>query len=134
METLTNIALDIPVPSTSEDTPAPSALETLISVTPSAAVKIQELMTKQGDAVYGLRMSVLAGGCSGFQYQMALEETPTDNDQVFTSNGIKVFVDNKSARYLAGVQVDYKHGLMESGFNITNPNAQATCGCGQSFR
>ncbi|ETX03222.1 MAG: hypothetical protein ETSY1_00695 [Candidatus Entotheonella factor] len=125
MDTLTNITLD---------TPAPASLETLIHVTPSAAEKIQELMAKEGDADYGLRMSVLAGGCSGFQYQMGLEEAPTDNDQVFTSNGIKVFVDNKSALYLAGVQVDYKNGLMESGFNITNPNAQTTCGCGQSFR
>jgi iron-sulfur cluster assembly accessory protein len=107
---------------------------TLINVTPAAAAKIRELMAQEGDAEYGLRMSVLAGGCSGFQYQMGLEETPTGNDQVFTSNGIKVFVDNKSALYLAGVQVDYKNGLMESGFNITNPSAQATCGCGQSFR
>ncbi len=122
---LTNITLD---------TPAPMSSETLIHVTPAAADKIRELMAKEGDADYGLRMSVLAGGCSGFQYQMGLEETPTDNDQVFTSNGIQVFVDNKSALYLSGVQVDYKNGLMESGFNITNPNAQATCGCGQSFR
>ena len=125
MQTLTNITLD---------TPAPMASETLIYVTPAAAAKIQELMARQGDAEYGLRMGVMAGGCSGFQYQMTLEETPNDNDQVFTSNGIKVFVDNKSALYLAGVQVDYKNGLMESGFSITNPNAQATCGCGQSFR
>jgi iron-sulfur cluster assembly accessory protein len=125
MDTLTNITLD---------TPTPIASDTLINVTPAAAAKIRELMAQEGDAEYGLRMRVLAGGCSGFQYQMALEETPTDNDQVFTSNGIKVFVDNKSAMYLAGVQVDYKNTLMESGFNITNPNAQATCGCGQSFR
>jgi iron-sulfur cluster assembly accessory protein len=125
MDNLTNITLD---------TPAPAASGTLIEVTPAAAAKIQELMAKEGDAEYGLRMGVLAGGCSGFQYHMSLEETPRESDQVFTSNGIKVFVDNKSALYLAGVQVDYKNGLMESGFSITNPNAQATCGCGQSFR
>ena len=125
MDNLMNITLD---------TPAPAAFDTLIHVTPAAAAKIQELMAKEGEADYGLRMSVLAGGCSGFQYQMGLEETPTDKDQVFTSNGVKVFVDNKSAQYLAGVQVDYKNTLMESGFNITNPNASATCGCGQSFR
>jgi iron-sulfur cluster assembly accessory protein len=125
METLTNITLD---------TPTPLASETLINVTPTAAAKIRELMAQEGKAEYGLRMSVLAGGCSGCQYHMGLEETPTDNDQVFASNGIKVFVDNKSALYLAGVQVDYKNSLMESGFTITNPNAQATCGCGQSFR
>jgi iron-sulfur cluster assembly accessory protein len=125
METLMNITLD---------TPTPLASETLINVTPTAAAKIRELMAQEDKAEHGLRMSVLAGGCSGFQYQMGLEETPTDNDHVFTSNGIKVFVDNKSALYLAGVQVDYKNSLMESGFSITNPNAQATCGCGQSFR
>lgn len=125
MDTLTNITLD---------TPAPLASETLITVTPAAAAKIQELMAQEGGAAHGLRMSVMAGGCSGFQYQMALEAAPSDNDQVFTSNGIKVFVDNKSALYLAGVQVDYKNSLMESGFNITNPSAQSTCGCGQSFR
>jgi len=125
MDNLTNLTLD---------PPAPPAFETLIHITPAAAAKIQELMAKEGDAEYGLRMAVMAGGCSGFQYQMGLEEAPTDKDQVFTSNGIKVFVDNKSALYLAGVQVDYKNGLMESGFSITNPNASATCGCGQSFR
>ena len=105
----------------------------MITITESAATKIKELMPQ--DAVeYGLRMRVVGGGCSGLQYQMGLEEEPGSSDKVFTSNGIKVFVDMKSALYLAGTEVDYLNGLMESGFKITNPNAKTTCGCGQSFR
>ncbi len=112
----------------------PPAGESLITITASAAAKINELIAKEGDAEYGLRMRVIGGGCSGLQYQMAIEETPAENDNVFTSNGVKVFVDTKSAPFLAGVEIDYLNGLMESGFKVSNPNAQTTCGCGQSFR
>jgi iron-sulfur cluster assembly accessory protein len=104
----------------------------MVTITEAAAIKIKELMP-EGNAEYALRMRVVGGGCSGLQYQMGLEEVPGTNDKVFTSNGIKVFVDTKSALYLAGAQVDYLNGLMESGFKITNPNAKTTCGCGQSF-
>jgi iron-sulfur cluster assembly protein len=104
----------------------------MVTITETAAAKIKELMP-EGDTEYALRMRVVGGGCSGLQYQMGLEEKPGDNDKVFTSNGIKVFVDTKSALYLAGAEVDYLNGLMESGFKITNPNATTTCGCGQSF-
>jgi iron-sulfur cluster assembly accessory protein len=106
----------------------------LVHITDTAAAKIKELMPQDTDTEYALRMRVVGGGCSGMQYQMGLEETPKENDKVFTSNGIKVFIDMKSALYLAGAQIDYLNGLMESGFKITNPNAQTTCGCGQSFR
>jgi iron-sulfur cluster assembly accessory protein len=105
----------------------------MITVTETAAAKIKELMP-QGAEEYGLRMRVVGGGCSGLQYQMGLEEAPTPNDKVLTSNGIKIFIDLKSALYLAGAEVDYLNGLMQSGFKITNPNAKTTCGCGQSFR
>jgi iron-sulfur cluster assembly accessory protein len=104
----------------------------MITITESAATKIKQLMP-EGDVEYGLRMRVVGGGCSGFQYQMGLEETPGANDRVYTSNGVKVFIDMKSALYLAGVEVDYLDGLMQSGFKISNPNAKTTCGCGQSF-
>ena len=104
----------------------------MVTITEAAAVKIKELMP-EGETEYALRMRVVGGGCSGLQYQMGLEETPGANDKIFTSNGIKVFVDTKSALYLAGSQVDYLNSLMESGFKITNPNAKTTCGCGQSF-
>lgn len=105
-----------------------------IVITDAAAVKIKELMPKDAEIEHALRMRVIGGGCSGFQYQMGLEETPNENDKVFTSNGIKVFIDMKSVSYLEGTEVDYLNGLMESGFKVTNPNAQSTCGCGQSFR
>jgi iron-sulfur cluster assembly accessory protein len=105
----------------------------MITITEAAASKIKELMP-QDDVEYGLRMRVVGGGCSGLQYQMGLEEEPGSTDKVFTSSGIKVFIDTKSALYLAGAEVDYLNGLMESGFKITNPNAKTTCGCGQSFR
>ena len=91
-------------------------------------------MTHEGHGESALRMRVAGGGCSGFQYQLLLEETPAAQDLVCTSNGITMFIDPKSAVYLRGVQIDYVNGLNESGFKITNPNAQSTCGCGQSFR
>jgi iron-sulfur cluster assembly accessory protein len=104
----------------------------MITITEAAATKIKQLMP-EGEVEYGLRMRVVGGGCSGMQYQMGLEESPGANDKVYTSNGVKVFIDMKSALYLAGAEVDYLDGLMQSGFKITNPNAQTTCGCGQSF-
>lgn len=105
----------------------------MVTITDAAAARLKELMPEDGNE-HALRMRVIGGGCSGLQYQMGLEAEAKENDKVFTINGIKVFIDTKSALYLAGVQVDYLNGLMESGFKITNPNAQTTCGCGQSFR
>jgi iron-sulfur cluster assembly protein len=102
----------------------------MITITESAAEKIKELAP---DPNYALRMRVVGGGCSGLQYQMGLEDEQNATDKVLTSNGIKVLVDMKSALYLAGAEVDYINGLMESGFKISNPNAKTTCGCGQSF-
>jgi iron-sulfur cluster assembly accessory protein len=107
--------------------------QTMITITTAAAAKIKQLAPK-ADAERGLRMRVVGGGCSGLQYQMELEEAPGANDKVFTSNGIKVFIDMKSALYLTDAKLDYLDSLMQSGFKITNPNAQTTCGCGQSFR
>jgi iron-sulfur cluster assembly accessory protein len=104
----------------------------MITITKAAAAKITALRPK-GDAEYGLRMRVVGGGCSGLQYQMEIEAAPGANDKVFTSNGVKVFLDTKSVLYLAGVELDYLDGLEQSGFKITNPNAKTTCGCGQSF-
>jgi len=104
----------------------------MITITKAAAIQIKELVPEE-DAECGLRMRVVGGGCSGLQYQMELEEAPGAGDKVFTSNGIKVFIDMKSALYLADAEIDYLDGLMQSGFKITNPNAQTTCGCGHSF-
>jgi iron-sulfur cluster assembly accessory protein len=104
-----------------------------ITLTENAAKKIQDFMKQTGKEGYGLRMRVIGGGCSGLQYQLGIDEKPAPGDKVLDSHGVQVFVDLKSALYLAGVEVDYVEGLMESGFKITNPNAKSTCGCGQSF-
>jgi iron-sulfur cluster insertion protein len=108
--------------------------ESIIEITDAAADKINQIITQQASGETALRMRVVGGGCSGFQYQLALEEAPSAGDHVFASNGITMFIDPKSAMYLTGTQVDYINGLNESGFKISNPNAQSTCGCGQSFR
>jgi iron-sulfur cluster assembly protein len=105
----------------------------MITITDSAAAKIRELAPVETQEKYALRMRVVGGGCSGLQYQMGLEEEQNPNDKVFVSNGVRVFIDMKSALYLAGAEVDYLDGLMQSGFKISNPNAKTTCGCGQSF-
>lgn len=105
----------------------------MITITDAAATKIKELTPADMQDKYALRMRVVGGGCSGLQYQMGLEEEYGPSDKVLTINGVKVFVDMKSALYLAGAEVDYIDGLMQSGFKITNPNAKTTCGCGQSF-
>jgi iron-sulfur cluster insertion protein len=108
--------------------------ERLLDITDAAAAKINQIITHDAHGESALRLRVVGGGCSGFQYQLVLEETPSAEDLVFTSNGITMFIDQKSAGYLRGVQIDYMNGLNESGFKISNPNAQSTCGCGQSFR
>jgi iron-sulfur cluster assembly accessory protein len=104
-----------------------------VTLTETAAKKIQDFMKQTGKEGYGLRMRVAGGGCSGLQYQLGIDEKAAAGDKVLESNGVPIFVDLKSALYLAGTEVDYVEGLMESGFKITNPNAKSTCGCGQSF-
>lgn len=81
----------------------------------------------------GLRVRVVPGGCSGFQYAMNLEENAAETDEVIEKDGIKVFVDMFSAQYLNGVEIDYVNNVMGSGFTFNNPNATGGCGCGSSF-
>lgn len=103
-----------------------------ITLTERAAEKILSF-AKQVGTEWGLRVRVIGGGCSGLQYHLAIDEKPEAGDKVIEANGVKIFIDLKSALYLAGTEIDYIEGLMESGFKITNPNAKSTCGCGQSF-
>src|SRR2546425_12328918 len=98
----------------------------MITITDSAASKIRELTPAEMQEKYALRMRVVGGGCSGLQYQMGLEEEQNPNDKVFVSNGVKVFIDIRSALYLAGAEVDYTAGLMQADFQITHPNANST--------
>mgnify|MGYP001181206228 FL=1 len=105
----------------------------MITVTEHAAGKIKQLLDREGTPDHGLRVQVVGGGCSGLQYKMKFISAPEDDDNTVESNGIKVFVDMKSALYLSGSELDFDDGLMSSGFQIKNPNATNQCGCGESF-
>lgn len=107
----------------------------MITVTESAAQKAITLInSNKNESVgeLGLRMQVIGGGCSGFQYNLEFGESK-NTDRTFEFHGLKVFIDPRSSLYLAGSVLDYNDGLMDSGFKITNPNAKNTCGCGESF-
>jgi iron-sulfur cluster assembly protein len=106
----------------------------IVSLTESAAGAVQELMAKRDLQGYALRVFISGGGCSGFQYGMALEGNPRAQDTIFEQHGVKLVVDEVSIQYLRGATVDYVDELMGSGFKIHNPNAVSTCGCGNSFR
>jgi iron-sulfur cluster assembly accessory protein len=107
----------------------------MIHVTETAAEKIQELLTEENKTGSGLRVFVQGGGCSGFQYGLMIDEGEGDAsaDQVFEVNGVRLFVDPISLRYLKGAEVDFVDNHMGGGFTIKNPNAKSTCGCGSSF-
>ncbi len=105
----------------------------MITVTDKAAKKIKTLLDAEGNAESGLRMAVTGGGCSGFQYELEFADSPGELDQVIESNGVKVFIDPKSSLYLSGVTLNFDDGLMGSGFQVENPSARTTCGCGESF-
>jgi len=105
----------------------------MITLTDSAASKVNELITAEGDDGLALRVAVRPGGCSGFSYEMFFDTDRSDDDVIKGSGGIEVVVDPQSAQLLEGATLDYKDGLQDAGFAIDNPNAQRTCGCGQSF-
>jgi len=105
-----------------------------ITVTPNAMAEVQKFMEEQGAAdTAGLRIAVLPGGCSGFQYGLNIEDEPQDDDEVFDQTGLRLFVDPFSGQYLDGVEIDYVTTMMGSGFTFKNPNASGGCGCGSSF-
>jgi iron-sulfur cluster assembly protein len=105
-----------------------------IILTPTAVNKVQEFMTEHGTASQaGLRVAVLPGGCSGFQYGLNIEDSPEGDDEILDIAGVKVFVDPFSAQYLEGVEIDYVSTMMGSGFSFRNPNSAGGCGCGSSF-
>lgn len=111
-----------------------AATETqVITMTPTAAVKVSELLQQENDPSLGLRIFVAGGGCSGLQYGMTLDEEQ-EGDTVINMSGIKVFVDEMSISYINGSEVDYVDSLMGAGFTVNNPNAVSSCGCGHSFR
>lgn len=115
---------------------APSRFSGQIGISDKAAEKLKGLMEaeKKDPALFGLRLGVQGGGCSGMTYFMDFDEVKAD-DKVFTAaaNGVKVLVDPRSILYLSGSILDYSEGLMGAGFTIKNPNVKSSCGCGSSF-
>jgi iron-sulfur cluster assembly protein/iron-sulfur cluster insertion protein len=108
----------------------------VITLTENAAVKVKELLAAEGADDLALRVAVRPGGCSGFSYEMFFDgDIAADDEQAAfgSDSSVKVVVDAASAQLLLGATLDYKDGLDQSGFAITNPNATRTCGCGQSF-
>jgi iron-sulfur cluster assembly accessory protein len=111
-----------------------SVVETsVITMTPTAAGKVRELLQQENDPTLGLRVFVAGGGCSGLQYGMTLDEEQ-EGDTVISMEGIKVFVDDMSVGYINGSEIDFVDSLMGAGFTVNNPNAVSSCGCGQSFK
>jgi iron-sulfur cluster assembly protein/iron-sulfur cluster insertion protein len=105
----------------------------VITVTDSAAAKVKELLEQEDDEGLALRVAVRPGGCSGFSYEMFFDDEFADDDNKARFGEVEVVVDPSSAMLLEGATLDYKDGLSQAGFSIDNPNAQRTCGCGQSF-
>ena len=105
----------------------------MITLTPAAASKVGELLTQEGEEGLALRVAVRPGGCSGFSYEMYFDTEVDENDRSANFEGVDVIVDPSSAMLLQGATLDYSDSLQNAGFSIDNPNAQRTCGCGQSF-
>lgn len=112
-----------------------AASEPIVTLTPAAAKQVRYLMQRKGDPNLGLRVAVKGGGCSGLSYVINLEPESRPNDLTYESEGIRIFIDPKSARFLRGTTLDYSlKNLLEGGFLFHNPNASRTCGCGTSFQ
>lgn len=118
--------------STHIHTAAPSVA---LSVTESAAAEIKKFMASEEGLpeTSGLRVRVVPGGCSGFQYSLNIEEQSREGDFILEEKGVRMFVDMFSGQYLNGVEIDYVTGVMGSGFTFKNPNSTGSCGCGSSF-
>jgi iron-sulfur cluster assembly protein len=105
----------------------------MIQLTQRAIDKVKEILDAQDPKPAGLRIAVVGGGCSGFQYNMAFENSPGLLDKIHNFDSLQVFIDQASMLYLEGASVDYVESLEGSGFKFDNPNVRSTCGCGSSF-
>jgi len=105
----------------------------VINLTENATEKVKEIMVQQNPVPKGLRVAVVGGGCSGFQYHMAFETDSKPTDRVYSFGDLQVFVDQMSEMYLGGVEIDYVETIEGAGFKFNNPSVKSTCGCGSSF-
>lgn len=115
-----------------QDTQTKSA-EQIIMITPEAIVEAKRLRALEKNDNLFLRLGISSGGCSGMSYSMAFDNNPGEFDREFDFEGLKIRVDLKALKYLAGTTIEFKGGLLGGGFNFSNPNASRSCGCGSSF-
>jgi iron-sulfur cluster assembly protein len=104
----------------------------MITISDAAAKRLSAIVAEQGKPEHGLRVKVIGGGCSGLQYRLEID-APRQGDKVFEHNGARLVVDRRSFLYVNGSTLIYKDGLMDTGFELDNPNVKKTCGCGASF-
>ena len=106
-----------------------------LNLSDKALAKVREFIAAENvdAATGGLRVGVMPGGCSGFKYEMSIDEAPVEDDTILDVSGVRVFVDPFSAQYLNGVSIDYVQTMQSAGFAFDNPNATGGCGCGTSF-
>lgn len=105
----------------------------MITLTDNAAQKIKELLAAEGKPAMAFRVKVVAGGCSGFSYELGFDDNVGAQDTVYEDKGVKILMDPESDKRVEGSQVDYVDSLMGAGFKVSNPNAKGSCGCGSSF-
>jgi iron-sulfur cluster insertion protein len=109
--------------------------EPMVTLTETAAKKITDLRLEEGKPEWGLRIRLVGGGCSGMSYELGWEDTAGQDDDVIESQGVKVYVDRRSAPYITGSEIDYvDNNMMGAGFAIKNPNVKSSCGCGSSHQ
>jgi iron-sulfur cluster assembly accessory protein len=107
---------------------------TPVTLTAKAVEMVKITRNQEGiDEAHGLRIAVRGGGCSGFEYALDFENEARDNDWIYEQEGLTIYVDSVSARYLEGTSIDYVLGMAGAGFKFINPQARGTCGCGSSF-
>lgn len=104
-----------------------------VTVSENAAKRIAQLIAMEGDQDLMLRLSVSGGGCSGFQYGFSFDKSAQQDDHLFERNGVKVIIDDTSLDLLSGSEIDFVEDLVGASFQVKNPNAASSCGCGSSF-
>lgn len=125
--------LDTPTLETIHLAPESNVASQPVDLTPNAADKVRAMILEEGNPLLKLRIYVTGGGCSGFQYGFAFDQTVNEDDIAVEHANVTLLVDALSLQYLVGAQIDYEDGLEGSRFLIRNPNATSTCGCGSSF-